>query len=51
MYKKEENFKDSLESILNCVNRKTKIVFLANPNNPTGTYLDKFELLKLRKKL
>ena len=51
IYAKEENFKVSIESILNCVNRKTKIVFLANPNNPTGTYLDKFELLKLRKKL
>ena len=50
-YAKEENFKPSVESILEQVNRKTKIVFLANPNNPTGTYLDKFEILKLRKKL
>ena len=50
-YAKEENFKPSVQSILNCVNKKTKIVFLANPNNPTGTYLDKFEVLKLRKKL
>ena len=37
--------------ILDCVNRKTKIVFLANPNNPTGTYLNKNEVLELRKKL
>ena len=36
-YAKEENFKPSVQSILDCVNRKTKIVFLANPNNPTGT--------------
>ena len=50
-YAKEENFKPSVQSILDCVNRKTKIVFLANPNNPTGTYLDKYEMLKLRKKL
>ncbi len=50
-YAKEENFKSSVQSILDCVNRKTKIVFLANPNNPTGTYLDKYEMLKLRKKL
>ena len=50
-YAKEENFKPSVKSILDCVNRKTKIVFLANPNNPTGTYLNKYEVLKLRKKL
>jgi len=50
-YAKEENFIPSVESIMNCVNKRTKIVFLANPNNPTGTYLDKNEVLKLRKKL
>ena len=50
-YAKEENFRASVESILKCVSRKTKIVFLANPNNPTGTYLDKNEVLKLRKQL
>jgi len=50
-FAKEENFKPSVQSILDCVNRKTKIVFLANPNNPTGTYLDRYEMLKLRKKL
>ena len=31
--------------------KKTKIVFIANPNNPTGTYLTKSEILELRKKL
>ncbi len=50
-YAKEDNFSASVDSIMNCVNRKTKIVFLANPNNPTGTYLNKTEVLKLRKKL
>ena len=50
-YAKEENFKPSVQSILDCVNRKTKIVFLANPNNPTGTYLDRYEISELRKKL
>jgi len=33
------------------VTKKTKIVFLANPNNPTGTYLNKFEIFELRKRL
>ena len=48
---KETNFKISTENILKKVTRKTKIVFLANPNNPTGTYLNKFELITLRKRL
>ena len=50
-FSKEHNFKISTKDILKKVTRKTKIVFLANPNNPTGTYLNKFELITLRKKL
>ena len=50
-YAKEKNFKVSTQNILAKVTRKTKIVFLANPNNPTGTYIDKKDLLVLRKKL
>jgi histidinol-phosphate aminotransferase len=50
-YSKEKNYKISIEEIMKNVSNKTKIVFLANPNNPTGTYLKKEELLKLRKKL
>ena len=48
---KEENFRPSVKTILDCVNRKTKVVFLANPNNPTGTYLNRHEMIELRKKL
>jgi histidinol-phosphate aminotransferase len=51
VYAKEKNFKIDIKSILNCVSKKTKIVFLANPNNPTGTYLTINELKILRKKL
>ena len=50
-FSKENNFKISIENIIKKVTRKTKIVFLANPNNPTGTYLNKLELITLRKKL
>ena len=51
LYSKENNFKISIPEIIKKVSRNTKIVFLANPNNPTGTYLKKNELLELRKKL
>ena len=51
IYSKEKNFKISTKEILKKVSKKTKIVFLANPNNPTGTYISKKELLELRKKL
>ena len=50
-YAKEINFKISIKNILSKVTKKTKIVFLANPNNPTGTIIGKKELLMLRKKL
>ncbi len=45
------NPKDEVPEIIKNVSKKTKIVFLANPNNPTGTYLTSSELLELRKKL
>ena len=51
VYSKEKNFKVSVNEILKKVTRKTKIVFLANPNNPTATYLSALELKNLRKRL
>jgi histidinol-phosphate aminotransferase len=48
---KEKNFKASTDDILKKVTDKTKIVFIANPNNPTGTYLTKDQMFNLRKKL
>ena len=51
LFAKENNFKISVSEIIKKMSKKTKIVFLANPNNPTGTYLKKNELLELRKKL
>ena len=48
---KEKNFQTSVDEILKKVTDKTKIVFIANPNNPTGTYLSKNKMLNLRKKL
>lgn len=43
----ETNYKASVDAILERVTERTKIVFVANPNNPTGTYLPKSEILRL----
>tara|TARA_Y100000389_G_scaffold174317_1_gene184177 strand:+ start:903 stop:1988 length:1086 start_codon:yes stop_codon:yes gene_type:complete len=51
VFAEEKDYKISIEEIVKKVSKKTKIVFLANPNNPTGTYLDKLELITLRKRL
>jgi histidinol-phosphate aminotransferase len=51
VYAKEINFKVSVPDVIKKVTKKTKVIFIANPNNPTGTYLTKVELIELRKKL
>ncbi len=51
IFSKEKNFKICVDDIIAKTSNKTKIVFLANPNNPTGTYLNFKELKNLRKKL
>lgn len=37
-------FKYDLESMKKKADKKTKLIFIANPNNPTGTYVTKYEL-------
>ncbi len=39
-----KNYNQDLEATLNCVTNKTRMVFIANPNNPTGTWIDKVSL-------
>ena len=51
IFSKEKNFKVSVPELIKKVSKKTKIVFIANPNNPTGTFLTVRELIELRKKL
>ncbi|MDX2083130.1 MAG: histidinol-phosphate transaminase [Rickettsiales bacterium] len=46
---KEKNLKADIESIIAAITPKTKIIFIANPNNPTGSYLNKSEIEKLIK--
>jgi len=43
----EVNLKASVENILSLITPKTKIIFIANPNNPTGSYLNAEELDQL----
>ena len=44
---KEKDFTADVDAILAAVTAKTKIVFLANPNNPTGTYIPFAEVRRL----
>lgn len=47
----EQNLHADVDAILACVTAKTKIVFVANPNNPTGTYLPETEIRRLADRL
>lgn len=44
----EQNLKTDVDAILQRVTEKTRMVFLANPNNPTGTYIPIDEVRRLR---
>jgi histidinol-phosphate aminotransferase len=44
----EKNYTADVDSILAKVTERTRIVFLANPNNPTGTYMPFDEVKRLR---
>src|SRR6266436_1456223 len=43
----ETNYTADVDAILAAVTERTRIVFLANPNNPTGTYLPFHEVKRL----
>ena len=43
----EKDHTGEVDAILERVSQKTRIVFLANPNNPTGTYLPMSEIRRL----
>jgi histidinol-phosphate aminotransferase len=44
----EKNYVADVDAILASVSAKTRMVFLANPNNPTGTYLPFDEVKRLQ---
>jgi histidinol-phosphate aminotransferase len=39
-----KNYEHDLDSFLKAITPKTKLIFIANPNNPTGTLLKKYAL-------
>jgi len=47
----EKNFTADVDAILARVTERTKVVFLANPNNPTGTYVPFDEVKRLHQGL
>ncbi len=44
----ERELTTDVDALLGAVTEKTRIVFIANPNNPTGTYIPASELARLR---
>jgi len=47
----DNEFTASVDSIINCVTEQTRMVYLANPDNPSGTYLPYKEILRLHSAL
>lgn len=45
------DYRVSVDAILERVTDRTRIVFLANPNNPTGSYLSRAEVARLHREL
>ena len=44
---KDNDLTSSVDNILSKVNERTKVIFLANANNPTGTFISKDEVIRL----
>jgi histidinol-phosphate aminotransferase len=47
----EKNYTADVDAMLAAVSERTKVVFLANPNNPTGTYVPFDEVKRLHRGL
>lgn len=43
----DKDYATDVDAILACVTDRTRVVFVANPNNPTGTYASRGEIARL----
>jgi histidinol-phosphate aminotransferase len=43
----DKDYATDVDAVLACVTDKTRMVYIANPNNPTGTYTSKAEIARL----
>jgi histidinol-phosphate aminotransferase len=43
----DKDYATDVDAILSCVTERTRIIYVANPNNPTGTYTPRSEIERL----
>ena len=43
----DKDYATDIDAVLACVTERTRIVFIANPNNPTGTFAPRAEIARL----
>ncbi len=46
-----DNYRHDINAMIAAVDEKTRIIFIVNPNNPTGTYITQKEMLLLLKSI
>ena len=46
-----KNFSHDLDAMLDSIEENTKLIFIANPNNPTGSFIEQSELLNFLEKV
>ncbi len=51
IYAPEKNLRTDIDTVISAITPKTKIVFIANPNNPTGSYISAQEMQRLHSAL
>jgi len=44
---RKEGFADDVDGLIKAVNEKTRLIFLCNPNNPTGNAVERSDLLHI----